>query len=133
MVTVRIFESGRTADGLWTVMEAVPVAASRLAGTVALRLLAFPYMVISAVPFHCTTELALKPVPVTAILVAGEPTMNASGVTERRLSVGGALMAMLAVFEVPPPGDALTTVSDRLPLTARSAAVRETVNCVPFI
>jgi len=52
-------------NGLKTVTVAVPVLETFAAGTLAVRDVPETYVVVSAVPFHLTLELALKLVPVT--------------------------------------------------------------------
>jgi hypothetical protein len=46
----------------------------------------------------------------------------------------GSALAMVKVraFEVPPPGEGLTTVTEAVPTVAMSAAGTVAVNCVPL-
>ena len=57
-----------------TVMFAVPAAAIRSAVTAAVNCVALVKEVASAVEFHCTFELAVKPVPATVNGNAAPPT-----------------------------------------------------------
>src|SRR6202023_3214668 len=77
ILTITVLESDGFALGVLTVTLAVPVVVRSAAGTVAnssVTLLKWISVATRAVPFHCTTEVAVKPVPSTVMSVLGEPT-----------------------------------------------------------
>jgi hypothetical protein len=121
-----------------TVTVAEPVVAIRLAGTVAVRLVALTNVVVNAVPFHCTVAPETKFVPVT-VKVKSEPPASADA-GERLPIVGTAeLMAKAAAADVPPASVTVTfaepVVAIRLAGTAAVRLVALTkvvVNAVPF-
>ena len=87
-------------------------------------------------PFQFTTEAAIKFVPFTVRVNWAEPATILAG--ERDVAVGTGLFGMglivkTRVFEVPPPGPPLKTVTLAVPAVAISAAVTEAVNCVALI
>jgi hypothetical protein len=63
MVKVRAADVPPPGEGLATVTETVPPVVMSLAGTVALSCVLLTSVVVSPVPFHCTTELETKFVP----------------------------------------------------------------------
>lgn len=75
-------------EGLTTVTLATEPSARLLAGTVALTLLADVYVVASATPFHCATELEMKPVPEMARTVSFAPAVNEPGDIEEIAGTG---------------------------------------------
>lgn len=85
MVTVTAFEPGGFAFGVLTVTVAVPVDVRSDAGTIA-KSSVWPLNVMGVVtraaPFHCTTEVGVRPVPKTVMEVEGEPTRMLVGVIE---------------------------------------------------
>jgi hypothetical protein len=81
-------------------------------------------VVASAVPFHCTTELELRFVPYTPMVLACVPIKNWVGETDVIAGVGvGVDTVSVAAAEVPPPGVALTAVTTSFPAAAWSATV----------
>ena len=62
------------------VMLALPAAAIRFAGTVALNCVALMDVVASGEPFHCTVAPETKPVPVTVNVKAAPPAVAEIGV-----------------------------------------------------
>ena len=74
-------------------------------------------------PFHLTTELEMKLVPVTVRVNPEPPAVAELGL--KLLSVGtglGAIMVKLSTPEVPPPGVGLKAVTLAVPAVAMSAA-----------
>ena len=65
--------------GLNTVTEAVPAVAMSLAGTAAVNCVAVPGVVTNAAPFHFTTEVLMKFVPVTVSVNAAPPAVAEDG------------------------------------------------------
>ena len=68
--------------GVKTVTFAVVTLATLAAGTAACKVVAETYVVVSAVPFHLTTEEEMKFVPVTVSVNAEEPFAQLPGVIE---------------------------------------------------
>jgi hypothetical protein len=95
--------------GLLTVMLADPALAMSLAGTGAVSWLALTKVVVSAVPFHFTTELATKLAPLTVSVKAAPPTVAPVGATDAMLGAG-LLMGNVVAADVPPPGAGLVMV-----------------------
>jgi hypothetical protein len=78
-----------------------------------------------SVPFHRTTEVATKFKPATNKVKACRPTGAPLG--KRELIVGTGFVPTLtmlkfSVFEVPPPGPGLKTVTATVPVAAMSLA-----------
>jgi hypothetical protein len=77
MVSVTAFEPEGIAFGVLTVTVAVPAVVRSDAGTVAISPVLpenVKGVVVRSAPFHCTTEVEVRPVPLTVRDVAGEPT-----------------------------------------------------------
>src|ERR1043166_6676306 len=105
-----------------TVTEAVPALAMSVAVMAVVSCVALTKVVARALPFHCTTEAATKPVPVTVSVKALPPAVAPLGPSAP--SVGaGLLMVNVSALEAPPPGAGETTVTDAVPAVARSAVV----------
>jgi hypothetical protein len=87
-------------------------------------------VVVRGLPFHCTTELLTKLVPLTVNVNAPEPALAVVG--EIDVVVGTGLFTVNATeFEVPPPGAGLVTVTPGvLPGVITSLARIAAVNCV---
>jgi hypothetical protein len=112
-------------------MAAVPLAATSLAGICAMR--GLPLIVVDrSFPFQRTTELGTKFVPITAKVKACTPTGAQLG--SRELIVGTGFVPLgtskFTVFEVPPPGAGLFTVTAAVPAEAMVAAGIAAVSCV---
>src|SRR5205823_3862362 len=75
--------------GLTTVICAVPAAAMSAAAIAAVSCVAEPYVVARGVPFQRTTEPGMNPLPVTASVNAGPPTVAVAGL--RLVTVGTGL------------------------------------------
>jgi hypothetical protein len=86
--------------GVTTVIEAVPAAAMRAGGTVAVSCVAETNVVVSAVPLHLTVEPETKLVPFTVSVNCGPPAVAHVGLSE--LIVGTALIVNVSVA-VPVP------------------------------
>ncbi len=72
-----------------------------------------------------------KFVPLIVNVCAPAPTVAALG--ERLLIAGTGLFTVkFTAFEVPPPGEGLTTVTETVPAVAMSPADIAAVNCVPL-
>jgi hypothetical protein len=106
-----------------TVMFAVPALAMRLAGTEAVSCVELTNAVVSADPFHWTTALEAKLLPVTARVKAGPPAVAELGLNI--VIVGPALIVNCAAPEVTPPE---LTVILTVPALAIKAAETEAVN-----
>ena len=89
MVTVTEFEFDGFALGVLTVTVAVPTDVRSDAGTLAPSVVLLKAVVDKAAPFHCTTEVELKPVPKTVMDVLGELTRMLEGETEVMAGLAG--------------------------------------------
>ena len=76
------------------------------------------YVVERFEPFHCTTELLTKLLPVTVKVDGPLPTVRALGETPLRVGAPGDEM-MKAEEAWPPPGAGLVTVTVAVPLAAK--------------
>ena len=88
------------APQLTTVIEAVPAVAMRAAGTVAVSCVAETNVVVSAVPFQFTAEIAAKFVPLTVNVNPRPPAVAQVGLSE--LIVGGAMIVNVTGFDAEP-------------------------------
>ena len=115
--------------GLNTVTCVVPAVAMSAAGIAAVSRVAETNVVARFAPFHWTTELELKPLPLT---VSVNATPLALAVVGLRLVVAGTGLLIVRVWalEVPPPGAGVNTVTEAVPATAMSAAGIAAVNRV---
>ena len=89
-------------------------------------------MVVNAVPFHFTTELFINPLPFTVKVKAAEPAFTLSGTMVCSDGVGllpAALIVKTWLFDVPPPGAELITVTLPLPATVNKDAGTRQVSC----
>ena len=133
MVNISALDVPPPGVGLKTVTEAVPAVAMSLWGTAAVNCVALPNVVVSAAPFHWTTELLTKLVPITTSVKPAPPAVAEEG--ESALTVGTGLFAAALIVnvraaEVPPPGVPLKTVTEAVPAVAMSVAGTAAVNCV---
>ena len=86
-------------------------------------------VVVRLAPFHSTTELDTKFVPVTVNVTSVPPAVAEFG--EMSVRVGtGLLMVKVAALEVPPPGVGLNAVTLTVLPAAMSLAEIAAVNCV---
>jgi hypothetical protein len=113
--------------GVVTVTVTLPVVAISAAVIAAVICVPLTKVVVRGLPFHCTTDAASNPVPVTVKVKPAPPTVTVAG--DKELTAGtGFVSEILTAEEVPPPGVALTTVTGTLPAEAISAAVIAAVN-----
>ena len=132
MVNATAFELPPPGVPLNTVILAVPAVAISGAVTAAVNCVAFTKVVVSALPFQLTTDPLMKFVPVTVRVKAGLPAVVLIG--EMAVTVGTgllptAVMVNVEVFDVPPPGAGVTTVTAAVPAVATRGAVTAAVNC----
>jgi len=106
------------APQLTTVTDAVPAVAIREAGTVAVSCVDETNVVVSAVPFHFTLEIAAKFVPFTVKVNPRPPAVAQVGLSE--LMVGGATIVNVTGFDAEPVE--FLTVTGAVPAVAISAA-----------
>ena len=71
----------------------------------------------------------MKPVPFTVTVIALDPAAAVAGEIAEIAGVG-LLIAKAAAADVPPPGAALTTVTNAVPVAAKSAAIMTAESCV---
>jgi len=109
---------------LKTVTLAVPAVAMSAARIEAVTCVEETYVVVRFVPFHLTTELEMKLLPLTVSIKPAPPAVAELGL--RLVVVGTGLSGTLIVkvweLEVPPPGVGLKTVTLAVPAVAMSAA-----------
>ena len=129
IVNVCEFEVPPPGAGVTTVTDAVPEFATRAAVTVAVSWVEETNVVVSAVPFQRTDELATKLLPFTVIMNCAAPARHELGLIEV-VAGTGLLIVNACEFEVPPPGAGFTTVTDAVPAFATRAAVTVAVSCV---
>ena len=84
---------------------------------------------VRAAPFHCTTELLIKLVPLTVRVKAVPPAEVEAGLIP---VIPGAGLSMLKFreLEVPPPGVGLNTVTAAIPAVPTSPAGIDAINWV---
>ena len=107
--------------GLVTVMLTDPVAVISLAGTWAVIVVPLTKLVVSAVPFHLTIELARKLVPFRFKVKVAPPTSALVGESEVTVGIG-LLIGSITTPDAPPPGVELVTVMLTDPVFVRSPA-----------
>jgi hypothetical protein len=112
--------------GLKTVTEAVFAMAMSAAGTVAVSEVALTKVVGSAEPFQFTTEVLTKLDPVAVNVKPEPPSFMEVGEIEVRIGAG-LLIENVCPAEVPPPGAALTAVTEAVPALEISEAGTEAV------
>src|SRR3989442_761367 len=107
--------------GLKTVADAVPAVAMSLAEIAACSCVLLTKVVARSLPFHRTTDEAMKFVPVAVRVNPAPPATALLG--EIELSVGTSLLIVnVCALEVPPPGVGLKTVTGAVPADAMSPA-----------
>lgn len=100
-----------------TVTLAEPVPAMSAAGTVAVNSVDDTKAVAIGFAFHSTDEPLTYPLPVMVSVNCGPPAVTEVGAI--RVKVGAGLsIGNDAAVDVPPPGAALTTVTDAVPAVA---------------
>lgn len=114
---------------LTTVTVAVPAAATSAMVMAAVSCVALTYVVVRLLPFHCTCDEAMNPLPLTVSENAADPAAVVAGAIEAIAGVG-LLTLKIAAAELPPPGAGVVTVTDAVPAAARSAAVIAAISCV---
>jgi hypothetical protein len=127
MVKVAALEAA--VPGLTTVTLALPGLAVKLAGTVALNCAPPRNVVTNGAPFHCTTEPATKPEPLTVSVNAGPPAGDEVGF--KLVTVGpDVVIEKLTELEDAPPG--LTTTMFAVLCAAIKLAETEAVSWLPL-
>src|SRR6266850_1178224 len=115
--------------GVSTVTLAVAAVAMSAAVIAAVSWVALTKVVVRVVPFQRTVEPLRKLAPFTVKVNASPPANALPG--DRLLRVGaGLLTGKVCAAEVPPPGAGVTTVTEAVPVAARSAAGIAAVSCV---
>src|SRR5579862_7374842 len=107
--------------GLNTVTRAVVEAAISVALMDALSCPAFTETVVRLDPFHLTTDPLTNPLPCTVKVNAAPPVVTNVGESEVIVGTGLA-MVKTEWSDVPPPGDAVNTVTWAVPAAATSSA-----------
>jgi hypothetical protein len=118
-------------DGVDTITWAVPAVAMSLAEIIAVSWVALTKLVVRLAPFHWIVDPEMKLAPVTVKVKAGFPALTLIGDMELTLGVGfAAVMVKARLFDTPPPGAGLVTVTWALPGDLMSAALIEALSCV---
>jgi hypothetical protein len=86
-------------------------------------------VVVRLTPFHLTTEVEEKFVPVT-VSVKAEPPAGAQAGLRLVMVRGGMRIENVSAFEAPPPGAGLKTVIGTFPVAVILAAGTVALNCV---
>ncbi len=103
---------------------AVPGWAISAAGMAAVRRVLSTKVVVRLDPFHCTTEVEVKFVPLTVRVNAGPPTTAELGLMLVTRECWSPVIVNVTAFEVcPPAGPGLKTVIWAVPGAAMSSAV----------
>jgi hypothetical protein len=89
--------------GFDTVIWLAELSVRSAAGIVIPRLVAELLVVAIAVPFHCTVELEMNPVPVMTTGVAAEPATVNDGAIEVIVGIGFGVGGGLGGAAIPPP------------------------------
>src|SRR5579871_2769653 len=106
-------------DGLITVTLAVPPAAIRLEGTVAVNCEELTNVVLRKLEFHCTVAPLRKPLPLTVRVNDDPPASTEVGLSEEMNGPGAAIVKVIGLDAVPP---GFTTATEAVPtLTIRAA------------
>jgi hypothetical protein len=105
---------------------AVPTLAMSAAAMDAVNCVLLTKVVVRLDPFHITTDVPTKFVPLTVSVNAAPPALAVAGL---RLDIAGTglFTEKVCALEVPPPGDGLTTVTLIVPAGAISVAVMAAV------
>jgi hypothetical protein len=128
-VNVRALEVPPPGAGLNTVTWTVPAAAISEAEIAAVSCVEDINVVVRFDPFQRTIEPATKLVPLTVSVNPAPPEVADVGL---KLEVVGAGLLIVSVraLEVPPPGEAVNTVTEAVPAVAISDAGIAAVNRV---
>ena len=128
-VKVRGAEVPPPGVGLNTVTGTAPADAMLAFVTAAMSLVVETKVVVRSTPFHRTTDLVLKPVPLTVRTKSDPPWAVDVGVM--LVVVGtGLLNVRVLVLETPPTGAGVDTVISALPAVAMSDAGMDAVSWV---
>ncbi len=107
-----VMENGVAVEGLPPVLTAVtlalPGAAIRLAGTIAVNWVALTNVVVRAAPFHCTVAPERKPVAFTVSVNADPPAGVEAGFRLVITGVGALIRKVVAADTLPPVFIAVT-------------------------
>ena len=99
------------------------------AGTAAVSCVELRKVVGSATPFHRTTEVLMKAVPVNVSVKSAPPAIAEFG--ESKVNTGAGMVTVKTCDpDVPPPGVGLNTVTEKPPENRRSPLGTVAVNCV---
>ena len=129
------FEVPPPGVGLVTLTVGDPALATSLARIAAVTCVALTYVVVFTAPLKLMMELLRKPVPVTVRVKADEPAVALAG--ESLVMAGAGFRAAetvkVTMFEVPPPGVGLVTITGNDPIVATSDGRIAAVSCVALI
>jgi hypothetical protein len=132
LVTVKLIppEVPPAGVGLKTVTLAAPEVPRSVLVIAAVSCVELENVVLRAELFHCTTELGVKPLPVTVSVKFDPPSGSVLGEIPVRDGTGLLMVKLKAGDESPPPGAGTNTCTDGVPPLAMSDAVICVVICV---
>lgn len=130
MVTLTGAEVPPPGDGLKTVKDPLPEFGTDVASTMIVRVVDVDATWVIPVddPFHRTDDVLLNPVPVSTTVCVCR-AFSVAGATDTRVGIGFST-AIEIVFDVPPPGAGLETVSVAAPAEPRATASMATFSVV---
>jgi hypothetical protein len=108
---------------------AVPAVAMSGAVICAVSCVGLTYVVLWLVPFHCTIEPGVKPLPLTVNVKAAPAALTDEGESDELVGVGSDRVKPISE-DVPPPGVGVTTATVTFPVMEMSAALIDAVSCV---
>ena len=131
IVNVKPFEVPPPGVGLNTVTWALPACPISTLVMLACSWLLLTKLVVRLLPFHFTTEPAIKLVPFTVKVKPASPADALLGVSPLRVGTGFTLLIVnVRALDVPPLGAGLNTVTFAVPATAISTFVKLTCSWV---
>jgi len=131
MVNVSVLEMLHPGALLNTVITAVPAVAMSTALMLAVNWVLDTYVVVRSDPFQRTVDAtSTKPLPFTVRVKADPPAVADAGLKLVMVGTGLLLIVNVSVFDAPPPGALLSTVTLAVSTVAMSAALILAVNRV---
>lgn len=116
--------------GFVTVTFTAPATSKLADGTTAVNSVPDTYVVVKGVPFQFMTEVDMKSVPVAVIVNCAVSAVAEVGVIEVRVGIILSIVK-ICVFDIPPPGVGLNTVTSTVPAVARFEFETIAVSSVP--
>src|SRR5215475_5011572 len=132
---INSFDTPPPGAGLKTVIFTSPAVSRSVEGIFALTSVALTTVVGRGLPFHCTTEPAMKLDPVTVSVNGSSPAIAEEGFNAviAGTGLGCSMMVNVNAFDAPPPGARLTAVTLATPTLAMSVAGILAINSVALL